>query len=314
MISINESVTRYVDELLDREEELGIKSHYLENKATIIDCGVDAGGSIEAGILYAMISLGGLGKVSISPGVIDSYYINFVQTYVDKPAIACLCSQKPAWKLKTEGYLGTAYGPARAISQKPKAIFSAIHYEDDAETAIINIEAPAIPTARELDYIAKQCSTDPECVVTLVARPNSIVGSVVNGTRPIEWMMNRLFQQGYPVQDVASASSVCPMAPILTDEQEFLGASFDSIAYYGMLYAYVKNQDEKFKDVVSSVSKSHGKTFKALLKEAQGDFSRVDPTMFAPGSIVVNGLSDGSLRAYGTLDPSMMLKSYGLKK
>jgi methenyltetrahydromethanopterin cyclohydrolase len=313
MISINESATRFVDELLDKEEELDIKSHYLENKSMLIDCGVETAGSIGAGILYSMISLGGLGKVSISPGVIDSFYINFIQTYIDKPAIACLCSQKPAWKLKTEGYVGTAYGPARAISQKPKAIFSAVHYEDDAETAVVNIETSSLPTVREMEYIAKQCSTDPECVVALVSRPNSIVGSVVNGTRPIEWMMNRLLQLGYPVNDVSSASSVCPMAPIFKDEQDFVGASFDSIAYYGMLYAYVKGQDDKFKDTVSSVSASHGKNFKALLKEMQGDYSKVDQTMFAPGSIVVNGLGDGSLRAYGTLDPSMLLRSYGLK-
>jgi methenyltetrahydromethanopterin cyclohydrolase len=314
MISINESATRYIDRMLDAEEELDVKSHYLENKSMLIDCGVEATGSIGAGILCAMVSLGGLGKVSISPGVIDSFYMNFVQTYVDKPAIACLCSQKPAWKLKTEGYVGTAYGPARAISQKPKAIFSVIHYEDDAETAVVNIETSALPTAREMDYIAKQCSTDPECVVALVSRPNSIVGSVVNGTRPTEWMMNRLLQLDYPVQDVSSASSVCPMAPIFKEEQDFIGASFDSIAYYGMLYAYVKTQDDRFKDTVSSASKSHGKNFIELLKETQGDYSKVDHTLFAPGSIVVNGLSDGSLRAYGTLDPSMLLKSYGLKK
>jgi methenyltetrahydromethanopterin cyclohydrolase len=104
------------------------------------------------------------------------------------------------------------------------------------------------------------------------------------------------------------------MAPILKEEQDFVGASFDSIAYYGMLYAYVKGQDDRFKDTVSSVSKSYGNSFRALLKEMQGDYSKVDHTMFAPGSIVVNGLGDGSLRAYGTLDPSMLLKSYGLKK
>ena len=249
MISINESATRFVDELLDKEDKLDIKSHYLENKSEYADRLRRRNGreGRRTGILYSMISLGGLGKVSISPGVIDSFYINFVQTYIDKPAIACLCSQKPAWKLKTEGYIGTAYGPARAISQKPKAIFSAVHYEDDAETAVVNIETSSLPTVREMEYIAKQCSTDPECVVALVSRPNSIVGSVVNGTRPIEWMMNRLLQLGYPVNDVSSASSVCPMAPIFKDEQDFVGASFDSIAYYGMLYAYVKGQDDKFK-------------------------------------------------------------------
>jgi len=200
MISVNENTTKYVDKLLDREEELGVKSYYLENKATVIDCGVSAAGSIGAGILFADVSLAGLGKVSVVPGIIDSYYINFAQVYVDRPAIACLGSQKPAWKLKSEGFVGTGFGPARAISQKPKNIYAAINYVDDAETAVLNIETQALPAAKDLDYIAKQCSTDPECVVALVARPNSIAGSVVNGTRVVEWAMNRLFQLGYDVQ------------------------------------------------------------------------------------------------------------------
>jgi len=314
MISVNESVTKYVDRLLDREEELGVRSHYLENKATVIDCGVNSPGSIEAGVLYSMISLGGLGSVSVVPGIIDNFYINFVQAIISRPAIACLGSQKPAWKFKADGFAGTGYGPARTISQKPKAIFSAINYSDDAETAVINIEAQALPGVKDLDYVAKQCSTDPECVVALVARPNSIVSSVVNSTRVVEWAMNRLYQLGYDVKDISSASSVCPVSPLKKEEPDFLGASFDSIAYYGMAYLYAKSRDDKFKDVTSVSSKSYGKSFKALLKESQGDFSKVDPAMFAPARVLVNGMQDGSLEAYGELDPLMLLESQGLKK
>ncbi len=314
MISVNESVTKYVDKLLDREEEFSIKSYYLENKATVIDCGVSATGSIGAGILYAMISLGGLGEVSVVPGIIDSNYFNFAQTYIDRPAIACLCCQKPAWKFKADGFAGTGYGPARTISQKPKAIFSAINYSDDAETAVINIETQTMPGVKELDYIAKQCSTDPECVVALIARPNSIVSSIVNSTRVVEWAMNRLFQMGYDVKDIMSASSACPVAPLKKEESDFIGASFDSIAYYGMAYFYAKNRDDKFKESTSMSSKSYGKCFKTLLKESQGDFSKIEPTMFAPARILVNGVQDGSMEAYGKLDPAMLLESYGLKR
>jgi methenyltetrahydromethanopterin cyclohydrolase len=314
MISVNDSVTKYVDKLLDREEELGIKSNYLENKAMVIDCGVNSPGSIEAGILYSMISLGGLGNVTVVPGIIDNYYINFVQAIIDRPAIACLCSQKPAWKFKADGFAGTGYGPARAISQKPKNIFTAINYSDDSEIAVINIETQALPGTKELDYVARQCSTDPECVVALIARPNSIVNSIVNSTRVVEWAMNRLFQLGYDVKDIASASSVCPVSPLKKEESDFLGASFDSIAYYGMAYFYVKSRDDKFKDITSLSSRSYGKSFKTLLKESQGDFSKVDAAMYAPARILVNGMQDGSLEVYGKLDPLMLLESQGLKR
>lgn len=314
MISINENVTKYLDRLLDREEELGIRSHYLENKATVIDCGVAAPGSIGAGILFADISLGGLGDVSVVPGIIDDYYLNFAQVCVDRPAIACLGSQKPGWKLKADGFSGTGYGPARAISQKPKAIYAAIGYSDDAETAVINVEATALPTAKEIEHIAKQCSTDPECVVALVARANSIAGSVVGGTRTVEWAMNRLFQLGYDVREISAASGTCPIAPLRGGEPEFMGASFDSIAYYGMVYLYAQARHDKFGDATSLSSRSYGKSFNAMLKESQGDFSKVDPTMYAPARIMVNGMQDGSLETYGKLSPAMLLESYGLKK
>jgi methenyltetrahydromethanopterin cyclohydrolase len=314
MISVNENVTKYVDKLLDREEELSIKSYYLENKATIIDCGVKAVGSIGAGVLYADISMGGLGKVSLVPGIIGDYYINFAQVYVDHPAIACLGCQKPGWKFKAEGFAGTGYGPARAISQKPKAIYAAINYLDDAETTIINIETQVVPGAKELDYIAKQCSTDPECVVALVARPNSIVSSLVNSTRVVEWSLNRLFQLGYDVKDVSSAVSACPVATIKPEESDMVGTSFDSIAYYGMANLYVKARDDKCKDATSLSSKSYGKSFNLLLKESQGDYSKVDPTMFAPAKLMVNGMQDGSLETYGKLNALMLIESYGLKR
>ncbi len=313
MISVNENATKYVDALLDREEEYGIRSHYLENKATVIDCGVSVPGSIGAGILFAEISLGGLGKVSVVPGIIDGFYINFAQAYIDQPAIACLGSQKPGWKLKVEGFTGTGYGPARAISQKPKAIYAALDYSDDSEIAVINIEAQAMPGVKEVEYIARQCSTDPECVVALVARPNSIVGSVVNGTRAVEWAINRLLQLGYDVRNISCASGACPIAPLKKDDVEFIGASFDGISYYGLAYLYVKARDDRFREATSQTSKSYGKGFLALLKESQGDYSKIDPTMFAPARIMANGLQDGSLEAYGKLDPAMLLASYGLK-
>jgi methenyltetrahydromethanopterin cyclohydrolase len=312
MFSINENVTGYVDELLNREEELNLKSYFLENQATVIDCGVEARGSIGAALLYAAISLGGLGKASLVPGIIDGYYLQFAQAWIDRPAIACLCSQKAAWKIRTEGFTGTAFGPARAIAQKPKAIYAALNYSDDAENAVVNIEAGALPSAREIDFIAKQCSTDPECVVALVARPNSIVGSVVNSTRATGWTMNRLFQAGYDTMNITSASSAVPIAPLHADEAEFIGMSFDSIAYYGMVSLYAKEKSDLFRGATPDGSKSYGKSFRSLLKDVQGDCSRVDAAMFAPARLMVNG-HDGTLSAYGKLDPSMLLRSYGLK-
>jgi methenyltetrahydromethanopterin cyclohydrolase len=312
MFSINESATPYIDELLGREEELGVRSYYLENQSTVIDCGVEARGSIGAGILATAIALGGQGKVSLVPGIIDGFYLQFAQVWVDNPAIACLCSQMPGWKIKTEDFNAMAFGPARAIAQKPKNVFAAVDYADDSETAVVLLWSSKLPTAKDMDYIAKQCSTGPECVVALAARHNSLIGSILNSTRAVEWAMARLLQLGYDVREVSSASSAVPMAPLMADSQDYAFASMDSIAYYGMASLYATASNDLFKGATSDSSKSYGKSFRLLLKDAQGDIARVDPAMFAPARLMVNG-RDGTFKAYGRLDPAMLMTSFGLK-
>ncbi len=185
-------------------------------------------------MLATGIALGGLGKVTLVPGIIDGFYLQFAQVWVDNPAIACLCSQMPGWKIKTEDFSGMAFGPARAIAQKPKNVFAAVDYVDDSETAVVLLWSQKLPTAKDMEYIAKQCSTDAECVVALVARHNSIAGSIINSARAVEWAMARLLQLGYDVREVASASSAVPVAPLMADNQDYAIASMDSIAYYGM--------------------------------------------------------------------------------
>jgi methenyltetrahydromethanopterin cyclohydrolase len=264
-------------------------------------------------MLATAIAMGGMGKVSLVPGIIDGFYLQFAQVWVDNPAIACLCSQMPGWKIKTEDFSAMAFGPARAIVQKPKNVFAAVDYVDDSETAVVLLWSSKLPTAKDIDYIAKQCSTDPECVVALAARHNSIAGSILNSARAIEWAMARLLQLGYDVREVASASSAVPMAPLKADGPDYAIASMDSIAYYGMASLYTKGAADLFRNATSDSSKSYGKSFGTLLKDAQGDIARVDPAIFAPARLMVNG-RDGTLNAYGRLDPAMLMASFGLKK
>ena len=86
----------------------------------------------------------------------------------------------------------------------------------------------------------------------------------------------------------------------------------DSIAYYGMASLYTKAANDLFRNATSDSSKSYGRSFGALLKDAQGDIARVDPAIFAPARLMVNG-RDGTLNAYGRLDPAMLMTSFGLK-
>ena len=76
----------------------------------IIDAGVNAKGSVEAGLIISEICLGGLGKASLHPYSnieISPYAINVFAT---EPVLSCLGSQYAGWSLSSSDFfsLGSA--------------------------------------------------------------------------------------------------------------------------------------------------------------------------------------------------------------
>ena len=61
---LNENAFKIVEKMISRSEELEII--YRKDEANIIDAGIKAEGSLEAGRLLAEICMGGLGSVEIS--------------------------------------------------------------------------------------------------------------------------------------------------------------------------------------------------------------------------------------------------------
>lgn len=157
MLSVNEIALDIVEDMLDFEEELRIKSKRLDNGATVIDCGVEVPGSYQAGIMYTEICMGGLADVDIVVDTINGIPFPFVTEYTDHPAIACLGSQKAGWALKVDDYFAMGSGPARALALKPKKTYEQIDYKDDAEYAVIALEASKLPDEKVMEFVAKEC-------------------------------------------------------------------------------------------------------------------------------------------------------------
>ena len=66
MISVNERATTIVQQMINDCEALGVRVKRLKNGADVIDAGVEAPGSMEAGRLFACACMGGLGQVSFN--------------------------------------------------------------------------------------------------------------------------------------------------------------------------------------------------------------------------------------------------------
>ena len=314
MVSVNELALEIVEEMLDYEEELRIESKKLDNGAVVVDCGVNVDGSIEAGKLYTLVCMGGLAEISIGVEEIEGIPFMFIYEYTDFPAIACLGSQKAGWAINVDKYFAMGSGPARALALKPKKTYEQIEYEDDADYAVIALEASKLPDEKVMEYIAKECGVKPEDVYALVAPTASIVGSVQISGRIVETAIYKMAEIGYDPKKIVSGAGKCPIAPVLEDDLKAMGATNDSMMYYGSVFLAIKEYDEILKNVPSCTSKDYGKPFFEIFKEANYDFYKIDPNLFAPALVAFNDLSSGKTYVHGKLNAEVLLKSYQVVK
>jgi len=310
MLSINELALDIVEDMLDYEEELRIQSKKLENGATVIDCGVEVPGSYDAGIMYTQICMGGLASVDIVVDYVNDIPFAFVTEYTDHPAVACLGSQKAGWAVQVDKYFAMGSGPARALALKPKKTYELIEYEDDADYAIIALEASKLPDEKVMEFIAKECDVDVEDTYAVVAPTASIVGCVQISGRIVETAIYKMAEIGYDPKLIISGAGRCPISPILENDLKAMGSTNDSMMYYGSVFLTVKQYDEILKNVPSNTSKDYGKPFYEIFKAANYDFYKIDPNLFAPAQIAVNDVSTGKTYIHGKLNADVLLQSY----
>ncbi len=320
MLSVNELAYSIVEEMLDYreeyEEECRVSFHMLDNGAWVVDCGINVAGSISAGILFSEICMANLADVDVRLEHVNDVPVLFVDVRTDCPALACLASQKAGWRIKVGDYFAMGSGPARALALKPKETYEKLEYEDDAEYAIIALESDRLPDERVIDYIARECDVESEDVYALVAPTSSIVGSIQISARIVEVALYRLEKLGFDVKKILSGAGSAPVAPVMGDSIKAMGATNDCLLYGGsvLLYADFKENEMKTlreQKLTSDKSKSYGKPFYDLFKEANYSFYSLDPSLFAPAKLAVWNMK-GDCVVSGKLNFEVLLKSFGV--
>ncbi|CAD7769413.1 Methenyltetrahydromethanopterin cyclohydrolase [Candidatus Methanoperedenaceae archaeon GB50] len=311
MLSVNEKAMEIAEEMLDWAEELKIESVKLKNDARVIDCGVNTTGSYEAGLMFTDICMGGLNTSSISVHKIGDVPLSFIDITTDHPSIACLGAQKAGWSISVDKYFAMGSGPARALALKPKNTYDRIGYTDSSECAVIALESAQLPDEKVMEFIAKECGVDVENTVALVAPTASIVGSVQVSGRVVETGVYKLNELGYDTTRIICGSGTAPIAPVVKDDTKAMGATNDSVIYYGSVNLTVRGFDEEiFKKVPSTTSADYGKPFFKTFKAAGYDFYKIDVNIFAPAEITVNDLETGKTYHSGYLNGEVILESY----
>ena len=220
MVSVNLEAKKTVDLMIKDADELNISVEKLENGSTVIDAGVNVSGSLKAGELYTKVCLGGLAEVGISiPGDLsESFALPSVKIKTNSPAISTLGAQKAGWSVSVGDFFALGSGPARALAKKPAHTYEVIGYEDDADIAILTLEADKLPGADVTDAIAKECGVSPENVTVLVAPTSSIVGSIQIAGRVVENGTYKMMEAlDFDVTKVKFAAGIAPIAPVDPD-------------------------------------------------------------------------------------------------
>nr|MDO8062521.1 methenyltetrahydromethanopterin cyclohydrolase [Candidatus Freyrarchaeum guaymaensis] len=319
MVSVNLLAQEIVEDMMDYAEELQINVITLDSGATIVDAGVEVDGSILAGEYVTEICLGGLGSATVTSFQYGDLILPAISVSTNHPAISTLGSQFAGWRITSKDgkFIGMGSGPARALALKPKKLYGKIDYKDDADVAVLFLEADNVPGDETVEVVAEACRVEPSNVYMVVAPTSSIVGSVQISGRVVETGIHKISEVGLDPKKIKYASGVAPIAPIHPDSMVAMGRTNDMIIAAGHvnLFVEVENEEELKKYVEktpSNTSESYGKPFYEIFKEAGFDFYKIDPGLFAPASIMVNNITTGNSFYAGQINVELVKRSISL--
>lgn len=315
--SVNKRALSVVQRMVEKAEVLGVVVEKASNGSAIIDAGIDARGGFHAGRYMTEICMGGLGKASLATMDVGGVHLPSIFVATDHPAISLLGSQFAGWSISLGEYFAMGSGPARAIAQKPKELYSEISYQDTSDVAILVLEGSKKPSVDVLEYLARECGVTPANLHIVIASTSSIAGSTQIAGRVVETGLHRLHTLGLDPRKVLYGCGQAPIPSVHPKSGRAMGRTNDVILYGGVTFFVVDNEeDERLASIVektpSSSSSSYGRPFYEIFKEAGFDFYKVDSSIFAPACVTINNLKTGSTFTAGKINPEIVKKSIGL--
>lgn len=315
--SVNEHAMHVVKEVLERTDELRIRVEKRRKGATIIDAGVAAPGGYAAGLMVTKICMAGLCEVSLSSRNFGDLTLPTIDVATDHPAISTLGSQFAGWQIKVGDYFAMGSGPARALALKPKELYAEIDYKDEADCAVIVLEADKLPPDEAISYIASECKVRPSKVYAVVTPTNSIAGSTQISGRIVETGVHKLEKVGLDPKKIIHGVGYAPISPIHPKSAKAMGRTNDALCYGGETFYTVNfEDDEKLKEIVSkapsSTAREYGRPFYEIFKAAGFDFYKIDPNLFAPAVVAVNNIRTGQTFRSGRIDSRILKETMGI--
>lgn len=316
-LSVNRNVMRLVRDLCDRSDEYGVEVKENDLGTCMIDAGIKAEGGFVAGKKITEICLGGLGEATIASTRIGDLQLPSISVSTDHPAISTLGSQLAGWRVKVGDYSAVGSGPARALALKPKSIYKKISYKDESDVAVLVLEAENEPPGEAVTYISDSCHVAPSKLCLIMVPTSSPAGSTQISGRIAETGVYKLTELGFDPALVTHAWGSAPILPVYPDFVEAMGRTNDAILYGGVAFYTVDYEDDKHleslvEQSVSSASKQYGRPFAEIFREADFDFYKIDPGLFAPAAVTISNARTGRTFTAGKTNEDVLMRSIGL--
>ncbi|MFP4481949.1 MAG: methenyltetrahydromethanopterin cyclohydrolase [Thermovirgaceae bacterium] len=315
MKALNERASLLVDEMIQRAEELDVTVHVTGEGARVIDAGVEASGSLEAGRLYAEACMSGLGKISFIHYSEGGLAVPGLSVTVAKPVLACLASQYAGWQIADDGYFAMVSGPGRILRGK-EPLLEELEYREETGKAVLLLESDELPPGNVVRKVAESCGVVSESLFLVVAPTRSVVASVQVAARVVETGMHKMHECGFDVTSVMTGWGAVPLPPVGSNTLEAMGWTNDAVLYGGSVWYGVRTDDDSILEVLeklpSSAARDFGTPFAKLFKQYDGDFYKIDPLLFSPARIMVNNLSTGKVFHAGEFATKILKEEWGL--
>lgn len=312
-LALNEWASSIAEDLLANQAVLGCNVLDVSG-AQVVDCGVVAPGSIEAGQLLALACMADLADIEVVLDRLEGRLFPKVTVSTPYPAASCLLSQYAGWRIQVDDYFAMGSGPMRAIlADEP--IFEKMGYrEEEFNVAVGILEAAQLPPEKVVRSIADSLGVHTDELILLVARTASLAGTYQIVARSIEACLHKMNELGFDVTNVRSGIGSAFLPPVPSDDLTAIGRTNDSILYGGEVMLWVDADDDQVQEVgrrlPSSTSSDYGRPFAEIFQRYNGDFYKIDPLLFSPALVGINNLATGRMFHFGQTDPSIVLRSF----
>jgi methenyltetrahydromethanopterin cyclohydrolase len=314
MLTLNERAWELCDAMVADAERLGITVHSMACGTRLIDCGVKAASSIEAGLQLANICMSGLGKaIILGDSKSDSHDLQ-IQTGTGSPVAACMASQYAGWEIKGDRYFAMGSGPMRAAACREE-LFKHIGHCERPDVCVGVLETGKLPPETICVDIAEKCGVPANRLTLLAARTASQAGTVQIVARSVETALHKLHLLEFDLRRIKAAEGFAPLPPIANDDLTAIGWTNDAILYGTWVVLWVSGDDESINEigprVPSCASSDYGRPFREIFQRYGGDFYRIDPMLFSPAKVTFTNEGADLFAEFGHRAPEVLAQSFG---